>query len=160
MSEQPSHTSHDSDLMLRCAKQVLLGRWRGCLVAVKMLRESSLSSGRTAVLEEFKQEAEMLQRLRHPNILNFYGACIQCHPVRLPMAACYKFGDRLRDVQNLVQHCLYCCLVCPYLGRSSGKRTARARHGIEARNGLCGRDSVSYLPCLPCKVWHARGLTP
>ena len=53
----------------------------------EMLRESSLSSGRTAVLEEFKQEAEMLQRLRHPNILNFYGACIQCHPVRPHMTA-------------------------------------------------------------------------
>ena len=64
---------------------MLLGRWRGCLVAVKMLRESSLGGGRTAVLDEFKQEAEMLQRLRHPNILNFYGACVECHPVRLHM---------------------------------------------------------------------------
>ncbi|KAK9831310.1 hypothetical protein WJX81_001003 [Elliptochloris bilobata] len=55
--------------------QVLLGRWRGALVAVKVLRESSVNA---SALEDFRQEAATLQALRHPNVLNFYGACLEC----------------------------------------------------------------------------------
>ena len=60
---------------------MLLGRWRGALVAVKVLKQTSLQRSNTAALIEFQQEADMLQRLRHPNILNFYGACFDCQPV-------------------------------------------------------------------------------
>ncbi len=61
--------------------QVLLGRWRGALVAVKVLRETSLHRPNTGALDEFRQEAAILQSLRHPNILMFYGACFNCQPV-------------------------------------------------------------------------------
>ena len=60
---------------------MLLGRWRGALVAVKVLKQTSLQRSNTAALNDFRQEADMLQRLRHPNILNFYGACFDCQPV-------------------------------------------------------------------------------
>ena len=49
---------------------------------VKVLKQTSLQRSNTAALDEFRQEADMLQSLRHPNILNFYGACFNCHPVR------------------------------------------------------------------------------
>ena len=62
-------------------RQVLLGRWRGALVAVKVLRETSLQRSNTGALDEFRQEAAILQSLRHPNILMFYGACFDCQPV-------------------------------------------------------------------------------
>ena len=52
------------------------------LVAVKVLRQSSAQRANAAALAEFRQEAETLQSLRHPCILNFYGACFDCEPVR------------------------------------------------------------------------------
>ena len=68
--------------VLKHWSQVLLGRWKGALVAVKVLRESTLRHANAAQLTQFQREAEMLQSLAHPNILSFYGACFSCKPVR------------------------------------------------------------------------------
>ncbi len=63
--------------------QVLLGKWRGSLVAVKVLREEIVERASAAELHQFKQEAAMLQASRHPYILNFYGARLSRHPYML-----------------------------------------------------------------------------
>ena len=67
------------------AQQVLLGRWRGGLVAVKVLHESCMEHAGCAALDGFRTEAEMLQSLHHPNIINFYGACFEGKQVRYPL---------------------------------------------------------------------------
>ena len=61
--------------------QVLLGRWRGAKVAVKVLKASVQAD--SAISANFEEEAKMLCRLRHPNILDFYGACLTSDTVRL-----------------------------------------------------------------------------
>lgn len=61
--------------MFMSVLQVLLGRWKGMLAAVKVLRGST--SVNAAVQERFREEAKNLERLRHPNILDFYGACLE-----------------------------------------------------------------------------------
>ena len=62
--------------------QVLLGRWRHALVAVKVLREECTQHAGSAALADFRREAELLQSMRHPYILNFLGACFDRKPVR------------------------------------------------------------------------------
>lgn len=61
--------------------QVLLGRWRGAKVAVKILKASVQADA--AISADFEEEADMLCRLRHPNILDFYGACLTADTVRV-----------------------------------------------------------------------------
>ena len=62
--------------------QVVLGRWRCTLVAVKVLREECTQHANSAALADFRREAGLLQSMRHPYILNFLGACFNCKPVR------------------------------------------------------------------------------
>ena len=61
---------------------MLLGRWKGTLVAVKVLREECTQHASSAALADFRREAELLQSMRHPYILNFLGACFNCERVR------------------------------------------------------------------------------
>lgn len=60
---------------------MLLGRWKGALVAVKVLQESTFIP--TAIQERFREEANNLERLRHPNVLDFLGACLDGQQVCL-----------------------------------------------------------------------------
>ena len=68
--------------------QVVLGRWRGAYVAVKVLHGALEQGGYQDALGQFRLEAEMLQGLRHPNILSFYGACFDSKPARLLPRLC------------------------------------------------------------------------
>ena len=61
---------------------MLLGRWKCALVAVKVLREECTQHASSAALDDFRREAELLQSMRHPYILNFLGACFNCERVR------------------------------------------------------------------------------
>ena len=67
---------------LSAAAQVVLGRWKCALVAIKVLREECMQHASSAALADFRREAELLQSMRHPFILNFLGACFDCKPVR------------------------------------------------------------------------------
>lgn len=51
-------------------------------MAVKVLREECTQHAGSAALADFRREAELLQSMRHPYILNFLGACFDCKPVR------------------------------------------------------------------------------
>ena len=63
---------------------MLLASWKGPLVAVKVLNEDSAVLGSSAAaLADLRLEAHMLQAMRHPNVLEFYGACFDCKPVWL-----------------------------------------------------------------------------
>lgn len=66
--------------------QVQLGRWKGALVAVKVVKHSSTEHS-LAAQEDFQMEALTLQSLKHPNILVFYGACYSNDSVRQHMCA-------------------------------------------------------------------------
>ena len=62
-------------------RQVLLGRWKCALVAVKVLRQECTQHASSAALDDLRREAEMLQAMRHPCILTLYGVCLDCQPV-------------------------------------------------------------------------------
>ena len=48
--------------------QVYKGRWNGVLVAVKVLNTAAAE-----VLEDFHRECAILEQLRHPNIIKYFG---------------------------------------------------------------------------------------
>ncbi|KAK7324256.1 hypothetical protein VNO77_27786 [Canavalia gladiata] len=52
------------------------GKWGGTDVAIKRLKKTFLhgrSSGKENLTEDFWREAEILSKLRHPNVMAFYG---------------------------------------------------------------------------------------
>ena len=63
--------------------QVLLGCWRGSSVAVKLLKEEVVQKSPSA-LANFQREAKLLQDLRHPHVIDFYGSSLEVQPVWLP----------------------------------------------------------------------------
>ena len=65
-----------------------LGRWRWHgLVAVKQLIEADERRE-----QAFVREAELLQALRHPNIVSFLGACLEPGRVRTHALAAAQAG--------------------------------------------------------------------
>ena len=82
-----------------CKPRCTLGKWRGCEVAVKILRGGV--SPETAA--DFRSEVDMLASLRHPNILLFLGAALDSLPVCLGyrvQCSCYQWNVRF----------LLCCM--------------------------------------------------
>lgn len=66
---------------------MFLGRWRWHgLVAVKQLIEADERRE-----QAFVREAELLQALRHPNIVSFLGACLEPGRARARRAARMSF---------------------------------------------------------------------
>ena len=57
-------------------------------MAVKVLHERCIEHADPAALDGLRKEAEMLQNLHHPNILNFYGACFEGQQVRCALLKC------------------------------------------------------------------------
>jgi tRNA A-37 threonylcarbamoyl transferase component Bud32 len=53
---------------------VYKGEWQNVPVAIKELHLKNLSK---ETLDEFKREAEIMAKLRFPNIVNLYGVCLQ-----------------------------------------------------------------------------------
>jgi len=51
--------------------KVFKGSWRGSVVAVKVLRDQNPHAKELA---QFKKEIELINKLRHKNIVNFLGA--------------------------------------------------------------------------------------
>ena len=62
---------------------MLLGRWRGAPVAVKVLKAEIVQASPSA-LANFQREAKLLQDLRHPNVIEFFGSCLEVQPVWVP----------------------------------------------------------------------------
>ena len=98
--------------------QVLLGRWRGAKVAVKILKASVQADA--AISADFEEEANMLCRLRHPNILDFYGACLTADTVRV--AHCRSMEGLVW--RSLVKRCALtlCALLDADDGHQSGAK--------------------------------------
>jgi len=61
---------------------VFLGSWQGAQVAVKVINDLSGLSPET--LKEFNHELEIMKRLRHPNVVQFFGGTID-----LKRSKCY-----------------------------------------------------------------------
>ncbi|KAF5379665.1 hypothetical protein D9615_005759 [Tricholomella constricta] len=76
--------------------RVVEGEWMGMLVAVKELSHKSNSAW---VMDTFRHEVQIWSRLSHPNILPFYGACLESSKPFIISKLC-KAGNALRYIQR------------------------------------------------------------
>ena len=80
LTQNPLRKSFSCGVSGRVLRQVLLGCWRGSPVAVKLLKEEVVQTSPSA-LANFQREAKLLQDLRHPNVIEFFGSCLDLQPV-------------------------------------------------------------------------------
>lgn len=70
---------------------VFRAKWHSSTVAVKMLKRSD-----KIAMQDFRSELDVLQKMRHPNITQFLGACTQTKPYMLVTE--YMPGGSLADL--------------------------------------------------------------
>ncbi|KAH3757001.1 Phagocytosis 2 [Pelomyxa schiedti] len=66
--------------------KVYKARYAGKIVAVKVLKSTCLDG---KVLEEFKKEFAILRSTNHPNLVSFYGACVESR-LCMVMEMCHR----------------------------------------------------------------------
>ncbi|CAN1847291.1 Integrin-linked protein kinase 1 [Linum perenne] len=84
--EVPEYEIDPAELDLTDSVQITKGTyrlasWRGIKVAVKMLGEEVLSD--ESKVKAFRDELDLLQKIRHPNVVQFLGAVTQSSPMMI-----------------------------------------------------------------------------
>ncbi|CAN7948906.1 unnamed protein product, partial [Ixodes pacificus] len=70
------------------------GKWRGCRdVAVKMMKEGTMSE------DDFIEEAKLMTKLQHPNLVQLYGVCSKHRPIFI-VAEYMKHGSLLHFLRR------------------------------------------------------------
>lgn len=116
---------------------VLEGRWRERRVAVKMIRDKSMSD------EDFKEEARVMMKLSHCRLVQLYGVCTQHSPMCLVFEYMENgcLSDYLRDRKGRLSQdvmlgmCLDVCEGMAYLESSNFiHRDLAARNCLVSKN--------------------------
>lgn len=64
---------------------VYKGTWQGSTVAIKKLNQIMLALNSTLAITEFKSEAGIMNRLRHPNVVQLFGLCQENKEIHIVM---------------------------------------------------------------------------
>ena len=95
--------------------QVLLGRWKSSLVAVKVLRKEFMKHSNSPQTKDLCKEAEMLHSLKHAHILEFLGAClkkpVRAHLLTRSLSASQVKSFQLMSMSSLIRACSQMMLV-------------------------------------------------
>ncbi|XP_077297809.1 tyrosine-protein kinase Btk29A isoform X2 [Arctopsyche grandis] len=118
------------------------GRWRGCMdTAVKMMKEGTMSE------DDFIEEAKVMTKLQHQNLVQLYGVCSKHRPIFI-VTEYMKHGSLLNylrrhentlsgNVGMLLDMCIQVCKGMAYLERHN-----YIHRDLAARNCLVGWENV------------------
>lgn len=118
------------------------GKWRGSIdVAVKMMKEGTMSE------DDFIEEAKVMTKLQHPNLVQLYGVCSQHRPIYI-VTEYMRHGSLLNylrrheatlggNVGMLLDMCIQICKGMAYLERHN-----YIHRDLAARNCLVGSENV------------------
>ncbi|XP_022914517.1 tyrosine-protein kinase Btk isoform X2 [Onthophagus taurus] len=118
------------------------GKWRGSIdVAVKMMKEGTMSE------DDFIEEAKVMTKLQHTNLVQLYGVCSKNRPIYI-VTEYMRHGSLLnylrRHEQSLLPNqgllldmCIQICKGMAYLERHN-----YIHRDLAARNCLVGHENV------------------
>ncbi|XP_076319342.1 tyrosine-protein kinase Btk29A [Tachypleus tridentatus] len=118
------------------------GKWRGSFdVAVKMMKEGSMSE------DDFIDEAKVMTKLQHPNLVQLYGVCSKHRPIFI-VTEYMKHGSLLSYLRKTDQRLLQkpsvlldiCLQVCS--GMAHLEEHNYIHRDLAARNCLVGDGNV------------------
>lgn len=118
------------------------GKWRGSIdVAVKMMKEGTMSE------DDFIEEAKVMTKLQHQNLVQLYGVCSKHRPIFI-VTEYMRHGSLLNylrrhetsltnNVGLLLDMCIQICKGMAYLERHN-----YIHRDLAARNCLVGSENV------------------
>ncbi|XP_057339629.1 tyrosine-protein kinase Btk29A isoform X2 [Microplitis mediator] len=118
------------------------GKWRGSIdVAVKMMKEGTMSE------DDFIEEAKVMTKLQHTNLVQLYGVCSKDRPIYI-VTEYMRHGSLLNylrrheaslstNVGYLLDICIQVCRGMAYLERRN-----YIHRDLAARNCLVGSENV------------------
>ncbi|XP_021924476.1 tyrosine-protein kinase Btk29A isoform X1 [Zootermopsis nevadensis] len=118
------------------------GKWRGSIdVAVKMMKEGTMSE------DDFIEEAKVMTKLQHQNLVQLYGVCSKHRPIYI-VTEYMRHGSLLnylrrhettleRNVDMLLDMCIQICKGMAYLERHN-----YIHRDLAARNCLVGSENI------------------
>merc|ERR1719389_975450 len=129
---------------------VYLGRWQGLPVAIKKQRGSDQRKTSEAALRSITQavrrEVRALARVRHPNVVRLYGACVE-QPPCLVMA--YAAGGTLDDAVREGRFASNTVVATVLAGVARGMEAVHAHNiihlDLKPENVLLSADNVPWV---------------
>ncbi|GLG99837.1 Serine/threonine-protein kinase GE16371 [Gryllus bimaculatus] len=118
------------------------GKWRGSIdVAVKMMKEGTMSE------DDFIEEAKVMTKLQHQNLVQLYGVCSKHRPIYI-VTEYMRHGSLLNylrrhetslsgNVGMLLDMCIQVCKGMAYLERHN-----YIHRDLAARNCLVGTENI------------------
>ncbi|XP_076754049.1 tyrosine-protein kinase Btk29A isoform X2 [Xylocopa sonorina] len=118
------------------------GKWRGSIdVAVKMMKEGTMSE------DDFIEEAKVMTKLQHQNLVQLYGVCSKDRPIYI-VTEYMRHGSLLNYLRRheatlganlglLLDMCIQVCKGMAYLERHN-----YIHRDLAARNCLVGSENV------------------
>ncbi|XP_018563801.1 tyrosine-protein kinase Btk29A [Anoplophora glabripennis] len=118
------------------------GKWRGSIdVAVKMMKEGTMSE------DDFIEEAKVMTKLQHTNLVQLYGVCSKNRPIFI-VTEYMRYGSLLNHLRRheqslssnqglLLDMCIQVCKGMAYLERHN-----YIHRDLAARNCLVGTENV------------------
>ncbi|KAK9870201.1 hypothetical protein WA026_006284 [Henosepilachna vigintioctopunctata] len=118
------------------------GKWRGSIdVAVKMMKADTMSE------DDFIEEAKVMTKLQHNNLVQLYGVCSKSRPIFI-VTEYMKYGSLLKHLQYLEKNqsisqgllldmCIQVCKGMSYLEKHN-----YIHRDLAARNCLVGTENI------------------
>ncbi|KAJ8297441.1 LOW QUALITY PROTEIN: hypothetical protein KUTeg_023972 [Tegillarca granosa] len=137
----PNEIEIGEQLGAGCFGTVHKGKWRGYVVAVKMMKAGSMSE------DSFIEEAKTMTQLSHTNLVQLYGVVTRTRPPKI-ITELMKFGSLLtylkrhrarllQKTATLLDMCLQICNGMAYL-----EKRKFIHRDLAARNCLVGENTI------------------